>query len=348
MALWYDTRKMAREVEAQRAQFANLPPDMREERFREEAEAGWAKIESCVLAFKAGPNILTGGRFDTLSLGTWSAIVTAAGVPSVPMELVGLLDFISVVKNQFAPAPLDISPALLAVPGMVRLDFCGGESIKAWFGFRGAKPLPKAGEAPLGATLKDGVAHFVFDDRTVSGFMNYVGQIEQAGAINVPVWWRPWVKAIDVQNPRPRFMGRDAVDVWPMEWRVIVQGGKIAAISAYYPQAPITASPEVDAILSDVRVNAEQILAFMARNEIQPWHPLYIDEHAEHDVSFVMDFISTQHHGNLFLEAGPSVPVTPDNIPDETAWGAHPCCFIGHRVEGVRLSPPPSIRDGRG
>lgn len=336
--MWYSTKKMARDMDAFRARTDNLPEDLREQAFREESERGWGKIESCVLSFVAGRNIIEyGGRFDTLSLGTWLEIVNAANVPAVPIMAAAFIDFIETIKDGFAPVPLELPEQYESVPAMVRLDFCGSQAIKAGFGVRGAHPIPKRGDAPIGAKMIDGKPHFIFDDRTAHGVMEYVGQIGNDGKTTIPIWWRPWFRAIMVDAPRPKFMGMSEVDKWPLEWRVIVQGGKIAAISVYYIQAAVNASPEIGAIVSDVRAKSEAILAVMAEKKIQPWHPMYIDERDETDVSFVMDFISTENHGNLFLEAGPAVPVTENNIPDEEGWGAHPCCFIGHKIDGVRL-----------
>lgn len=336
--MWYSTKKMGAEVEKLRSKIHNLPPEMQEERFRAEAEAGWQRIEDCVIQFKAGKNILSGGRFDTLSLGTWMEIVKACDLTYVPAEMVSLAKGTDIFKSGFAPIELDIHPAMLEHAGMVRLDNCGSKILKERFGVRGER---KGQEKIQGAYEQDGKFFFVFDDRTTHGVLEYVGQIERDGDVTHPIWWRPWVRAIQIEVEKPKFMGMKAVDKWPLEWRVIIQSGKIAAISSYYIQAPVALTDEVAEQIRAVVRETKQLLSFIAEKNIQPWHPRYIDDRDEKDVSFSFDMISTAQ-GPAFLEAGPAVPVGDDNIPVEE-WGAHPCNFMARKVEGVALSKTTSL-----
>jgi hypothetical protein len=315
--MWYSTKKMAKEVEAQKEHFGNLPPEMAKQRFQEEAEAGWQKIEDCVLAFKAGKNILDGGRFDTLSLGTWMEIVKAADLTYVPVELIALLDGIEILKSEFAPIELEIPPELLKYRGMVRLDNCGSAALKNKMGFIG----DHSHEGHIVGTREhDGKFYFVFDDRTMHGIFEYVGQIGRDGNIQHPIWWRPWVTALQVEVAADPQL-RQGTFKWPLEWRVIVQKGKIAAVSSYYIQAPVTITEQIKEHIDSVLKQSQQLLDFMAAHKIQPWHPRYIDVLPEDEISFSFDFISTAA-GPAFLEAGPAVPVTAENIPDETEWGS--------------------------
>lgn len=336
--MWWDSKKLGREVETQKERFGNLPADLKEERFREEAEAGWARIEACAVQFKAGENILSGGRFDTCSLGTWMEIVKPADLTCVPAEMVALASGSEIMRTRFAPIELSIPEALLGYRGMVRMDSCGSQSLKMQFGVRGSHE-PEGGV--VGAQQKDGKWFFVFDDRTIHGFLGYVGQIQGNEDIQHPIWWRPWVSALPASVARPKFMGRSSGDVWLLEWRVIVQNGKVAAISAYYIQALVTMSAEIAANLKDILRQSNTLLSFMREHGIQPWHPCYMGERAEDDISFSFDFISTPN-GPAFLEAGPAVPVNEQNIPVEI-WGAHPCNFLGRKIGGIALNKTDTI-----
>lgn len=330
--MWYSTKRMEREVADFKSRTGNLPPEMADAQFREEAEAGWARIEECVMSFKAGANILGGGRFDTLSLGTWMEIVAAADLEYVPAEMVALAKGKDVLASQFAPVELKLTEQMLKYRGMVRLDFCGCEALKQKMSVRGDH---RPGNVE-GAIEQDGKFYFAFDDRTLHGLLTYVGQVEPDGDISHPIWWRPWVKALPIEVSRPRFMGRSEPDVWPLEWRAIVQHRAVAAISAYYPQAPVALTDQVADHVRKVLAQSETLLAFMRERGIQPWHPRYLDEVPEDEVSFSFDFISTPS-GPAFLEAGPRVPVDERNVP-VVEWGAHPCNFMDKVVAGVALS----------
>ena len=321
----YDPVQLQRTAEAARNQVSNLPEAEQPQRIQEILEASWARIEACAAAFK-GPEVVdTGGRFDTLSLIAWLSVANAAGVPYVPCSYAGVLDKVGLMTGDL-DTRLELDD--LEAPGIIRPDHAAGARIKIDKGLAGQTAPAGTVGAVRGA---DGAVHLELDDRLIRNAPTYVGEPHVPV---IPVWFRPWIEAATVEVKRRRFLG-GGVDTWPLEWRVFVEQGRVAGISAYYVQAPIR---HVDSV---VRASArqavaysDQLIAHMRAQRIQPWHPRYLDRLEADALAFTLDFIALPDGSAVLLEAGPTChdARTPE-------WGAHPCFFEGRGIDGWALGP---------
>jgi len=313
---------------------SNLPMAEKMRRGQEILEEAFKEIEECVLSFKAGYDILEGGRFDTLSLGCWGILAAEAGVPAVPQHIVAVLRMGDIIKDGLNPAkmgpiPVELPQEAERYAGVLRLDHIGPEVLKDSYSTRFTDRL-QPGSLPVGAEMIDGTPHLVFDERIASSLLTYVGHAKSA---SIPVFWRPWVHSMQIEVPRPSYMGRQT-DSWPLEWRVFVQAGEVAGISAYYFQAPAPNTPEIREIAGVVRHETEKLLDLLRARGIQPWHPRYIGQLDNDRLDFTIDFLTLPNGRPVLLEGGPTC-----FSPSIPMWGAHPCCFIGREdFRGLALA----------
>ena len=336
--MWYDQDEVMRRTEAVKARTHNMDEESAKLEIQKDMEEGWQIIQDTVLAFKVGPGILNGGRFDTLSLGTWLEIFSAANIPHVPAYMAGLLptmEMLNTLEFPIDPPPL---PEFKNGGGMVRVDSCSGAMLKnlSEFGYDDSK------RAQGTYVERDGQYFLKMDERLVNASLSYVGQSYGAGKSDMPVWWRPWIpalkqkKLLDIKMFGKMLKSYAGAVEWPIEWRVFVNKGEVIGVSNYYPQVALDMTAEILQYAYQARSFAQELIRFMQEHNIQPWHPRYIGVRDENELSFTVDFISTEY-GPIALEAGPAVPLDEYQIP-ERKWGAHPCCFEGKTINGIQLN----------
>lgn len=251
---------------------------------------------------------------------------------------------------------------------MVRTNLGGTEELKAWAGAGVIDP----GQAP-GATfgpeievgpgwVRDGNRRRVRpeDSRTVL--------LAARGAGGAAFLARPWMKAgrtyvgEDPHRHGSMFAGKG---IWPCEWRVFIERGKVVGVANYYAwngeanaeNAEMAfAARDLAQRIADEAVRTGAVPQFMDIELVRdgklsedPAARRLLDKFGADQVSGTLDFMETEN-GLMLLEGGP--PHTPFG-------GAHPCAFAGHggapgfpngtKVEGIafRLMPGISLADPR-
>ena len=273
-------------------------------------------------------------RFDALSLGNWLTIAEAAGLPHVPASFLGEPGIVELLSLAAGRMKLDESKGLAearerleeigaASPGMrsiLRADMAAPAALKASIGSsqEAAAALPdECGPDARGPSAEEQLIALAADPRVLDQLLSVPHE-------RVPLWLRPWVE------PRRRAGGDGGA--WPCEWRVFVSGGRIVAVSNYYPQAPAEET-EWEAICGRVVEASHRLLAALGVLALVPHHPRMIGrpDVAEGQVYCSFDFLEDETGELLLLEAGPGHFRDPP-------WGAHPCCFgTERRPQGVAL-----------
>jgi hypothetical protein len=256
------------------------------------------------------------GRFIGSSLLAWIKHAHAAGIAYVPAKQVLSLrrkDILescepgSDVKLISAWTPLRRKQAELRRAGnkgagrqMLRWDPCAGEDLKF--------------------TMAQGLAVDQAEMLDLHpGDIRAFGIIYEYPAEEVPVLQRPWIEALQIDN-------------YPVEFRVFIEGSKIRGVSNYYPQRALPAMsehyPEGDVRFSSTPCYrmAEQLIKHLEAVQEFPWMMSYQQHFDSGKVNASLDFIVRKDGKVLFLEAGPPLGA-----------GAHPCCFIDSKVEGLKL-----------
>jgi len=261
--------------------------------------------------------VLEPGCFPAASLTSWLPIVTAAGVPFIPAEIVAEIPMQSLLrfdhfddeKIQADLAPLD-QLCKNPVPGTVlRWDCCAPMGVKHVMG------RPGDGECP---------AHektwFSPDDpRAYDIFFETPLDIMR-------VLRRPWVPALMHEG-------------YPVEFRVYVEDGLVVGASNYYVQMALPATEEMLGYARQAVALTEKILEEADKQGKRPINPGR-RESPPGKPRVTLDFlVRRENHEVVFIEAGPGF-----------GSGAHPCCFAGPEMgvfflpdvdafDGIRLAP---------
>ena len=261
--------------------------------------------------------------FCPISLADWLAACVRADVEHVPGHVVAVFERGDMLHHEtLGPhqARLDAAYRKLTrahrPDTMLRWDCCAS----GWLKSRMAHAEPIDGDDP-------GLHVLPLDARVLE-------IVYEWPRLLVPVLRRPWL--------------RDKIavaDGYPVEYRVFVVDGQIQGISSYYPQRALRNRPaEVEAVgaatqdlIAAIKPpfqwpqpgrDQEARLAMVAGltgEELAGPDPKGV--HFTADFAITDDFSATDRRGCVFLEGGP-----PHHL------GAHPCCFEGTTIKGVRLA----------
>jgi hypothetical protein len=140
-------------------------------------------------------------------------------------------------------------------------------------------------------------------------------------ADTIPVWSRPWVKALDHEG-------------FPVEFRVFVRNDEAVAVSSYYPQRPLPHTDEVRCYAERSLALAQTISNQIVASDTYPWLDTYPRAGCSKGrVNATLDFLVTEVGEVIFLEAGPPLGA-----------GAHPCCFLDREdITGIALALAPGV-----
>ena len=229
--------------------------------------------------------------FNLVSLGQWIDLCERAGVDHVPAEPVATAeiepllhwdepteDQIEVLKRFFGEIEKAKQPGT-----MLRWDMCAPLDVKMHL---------SKGQPEWSQRFLDG---FTIDDpRAFELLFEYPGE-------DITVWRRPWLEA-------------DAIDNYPVEYRVFVFDGRPVGISSYYPQRDLPDGERVRADLAQSVAAACRLAAHLPDQISYPGGSLEV--WPSDSKSFTADFMRLADGRLLFLEAGPPFGA-----------GADPCCF---------------------
>ena len=267
----------------------------------------FSAIEAAAQLACNGPRFeaLPKGVFPAPSLTRWMALAADAGVPSVPAEEVGRVTIDAVLRFDTPDTPgvaeamaiLDRVNAQLDGTCMLRWDCCAGGEIKYSL---------SQGQIP-----SDDARCLVPDDPRAFDLLY------EFPADDIALLKRPWVLAQAIEN-------------YPLEFRVFVEDGAPVAIANYYLQRDLPDTPAIRAAAAQSLAHTRAILAALARSGEVPGMPGQPDPER---VAATLDFLVTEDGQVLFLEAGPG-----------HFFGAHPCAFLRpdqrtvDALEGLRLA----------
>lgn len=241
---------------------------------------------------------LGNNRFIASSLGAWLEEVAIAGLAHVPAKKIFSMPYKEFFNEEEAPkAWVELNQALSEVPktDMVRWDPASG------------------------LELKD-----LMDSATPELRTNYLGGMDDPRAVDIifeypadeiPVWSRPWHKAL-LEGSHP------------VEFRVFVQDSKVIGVANYYIQRSLPDKPQTHTFIKDCITQSERLIASLVARDRMPWMASYEGAGLNpKTVNATLDFlICSQTLRAVFLEAGPAYGA-----------GAHPCAFMGAAVSGVAL-----------
>lgn len=246
------------------------------------------------------PNLFVG-----TSLGDWVSLALAAGIATVPANLVTALPR-EVFLRFDQPTESDqklwlqFGQHLKAVPSnqMLRWDHCSPLGLKHTM----AKGMPFDDEARIMSPD---------DPRAFELLYDYPADY-------VPVWSRPWVVAKKEAN-------------FPIEFRVFVKNSVVLGVANYYPQVTLPNTDEINEYASRASYMADKLVQYLFDTKKQPWvpkmgtneDPLPGQPFSPDRTSATLDFLVTESGQVLFLEAGPPFGA-----------GAHPCSFLDQPITG--------------
>lgn len=239
----------------------------------------------------SGPRFtpLPEGTFPAASLMAWMELVAAAEVPAVPAEMVTSLPLDALLNSEDRDYPgvqdtleqLQRANATLEEGVMLRWDCCAGFSVKVGMSEGMAPPMAERALEPI-------------EPRTMDLLYDFPAE-------HVAVLRRPWVDA-------------QAVDGFPLEFRVFVEDGQAVAVANYYVQRPLADTPENRQAARTALGLSRRILAALRERGTVPAMPRQPEPER---VAATLDFLVTLAGDVVFLEAGPG-----------HFFGAHPCAFL--------------------
>lgn len=335
----------------------NMPEDMARETLEAHLEETWQDAMGKAERYAEGPQILeAGGHFSTMSLGNWLTVAHAAGLPAVPTRLAGVVDplmVFDIARNGVSEKWMAPMQELLGGvqdirdDQIVRFDACATAALKGAMtegrgtGDAGA-PVRGWRRTEAGVVMID-----LADDRLVHHLMENPANAS-------PVWVRDWVSAAMRPGDPALGLTRAAPSaaqtlsdeeapageraLYPCEWRVFVQDGRVIAVGNYYPQIHrgMTAdgAPDPDdaararRMAGQARDATDRVLAVLRDHGAIPHHPKYEmrDGFDPDGMHFSLDFIEVADDDApdgrrlMLLEGGPAHLRAPN-------WGAHPVSF---------------------
>ena len=229
------------------------------------------------------------GTFPAPSLMRWMEAAQLAGVPVVPAEVVGTVAIDAVLQFEVpggegvteAMATLEKVNALVDEGTMLRWDCCAGYGVKASLG---------EGSAPAVADKQ----LFPDDPRAFDLLYDFP-------ADTIALVKRPWVQA-------------QAIDGFPVEFRVFVEDGRPVAVANYYLQRDLPDTPALRQAAGQAVTHTQAILDVLKQQGLVPAMPRQPNPQR---AAATLDFLVTPENTVLFLEAGPG-----------HFFGAHPCAFL--------------------
>lgn len=234
--------------------------------------------------------------FPAASLTAWSALAQAAGVPMVPVEVVGSVNVDDVLHFETPEAPgvqaaldlLESHNAALTENTMLRWDCCASFGVKSALS---DGKNPKVSDRGL----------FADDPRAFDILYDYPAK-------EIALLRRPWVKAMQV-------------DGYPLEFRVFVDEGAPVAIANYYLQRPLADGPDIRALAVQALSYSQAILDQLAITGKKPLAPGQLPDSG---LAATLDFMVDDTGQLLFLEAGPGL-----------GYRAHLCAFFDPNTNKV-------------
>lgn len=266
--------------------------------------------EEMQAAMEARRAFMRSGGPDTfcpLDLGDWIDLAHRADVPAVPAIKIAEADTVGLWESVDAegdPVPgvagfyADVQAFQnYAEPGwMLRWSCCSMAEVKMRL---------SGGDASWSRELMD---LYVGDMRAFDIISDFPRPLLAA-------WARPWLTF-------------DAIDGYPVEYRVFVENSTVVGVSNYYPQRPL---PDDERTRADVERIADHTYRMIFAQKARTHLP-HIEKHVDLTRNwFTADFARLPSGALLFLEGGP--PHTP-------RWGAHPCCFPAGNTRGIALAAP--------
>lgn len=257
-------------------------------------EAAVALAEQVRANFKAHsvrPDLVgsVAGGVHPASLLVWNEIADIAGVPYVPADIVARLpveEVYAILDGNPDPESLTSIHQMRAAGayaesgGYWRTDLCASLDVKASLHHEQRLPdiIPINFDDPRMMDVHDGVHEFLILKRPRLTPVTYNG--------------------------------------WPIEFRVFNGGAaEDGSASWYYPQCPVTPTPELETAMTEATNYARVLHTRRAKLGLVPWFPR-MDE-PTHEIGSSIDFMLTEERGLVMIDAGPGA-----------GHGAHPCCFI--------------------
>ena len=257
--------------------------------------------------------------FNVISLPAWLAVARAAGVPvieAVEIASFPTQDYLRAMDGTPGPGlePFNtfVSAWVASNPGhLLRMEQVSPHDIKYDLS-AGRKPGEGMIESPDGKRFVD-----LFDSR-------FYDTLLDLGEDQIRCFARRYVEPVTRKGDF-----RGAEGVWPVEFRVFVENGKIIGVANYYPQISLDREPEiVEAVRASLEMS-QRIIDRMAEMSLTAGSKTMFPPLPKGDVppqNFTLDFFLSQEAGILFLEGGP-----------EGLRFAHPCSFLSneHGVRGL-------------
>ena len=346
----FDTGAMARRMKGLVARTGNMPEEMRRQAIEEHLEADWEAMMGKVPGYLAGRHLVEGrdassapGFFNLMSLGDWITIAGEAGVRCVPARLLAVLDpmiptIMSMNGNTGGFEHLseaqraNFLELVQEVNGMkrseiLRFDCCASGKLKFVLQEDGVPDEGCRGLVDMGSFK----APDFEDQRFAEQFLWYNDKV-------MPVWARPWVKAMRIPAATSPMMPKlPPIGTRPVEWRFYVRDGRIEAVSQYYPHATITEAEARGRYGLDAALEAcGRMLSTLSRLALVPHHPRHElrDDLDPAGLHCSIDVLVTPEGVPMLLEAGPPHLRNPN-------WGSHPCNF---GVDGAPAGIAPRLR----
>lgn len=243
-------------------------------------------------------------RFCTVSLANWYAAAIAAEVPRVPATQIWkgpVMDLLTALDDPTAPNATARSLYDTLTAAAAPLIMFRWDCCASYH-IKHAMGTGRSEWSPEFLELP------IDDPRAFDLLFEYP-------RAEIAVWKRPWVQA-------------QIIGGYPLEFRVFVENSEIIGISSYYPQRPLPDTAEIRQAMSRIRIASEAIIR-------QIKTPVWVPPGGGADQGWAQDrvhgtldwLVRPNGLGYLFLEGGPPYGA-----------GAHPCCFLGRKVEGVALS----------
>lgn len=259
--------------------------------------------------------------FAAVSLAGWCEQAQAAGIATVPAEVVCRMP-VGVILRFEEPAEgdqvhwkaLSEARARLREGEMLRWDCCASLDLKSVMAKGGqkvhreylAQPDSLNPAIPVWRSLQS-----VDDPRFIDITFEYPGD-------EIAVLKRPWIEA--------RREGSH-----PVEYRVFVENGEVKGVANYYLQRGLDLDDCVRGEVTQAIAHTRTLLQHMQAAQTLPFN-LHADRQRNgfdpDSISCTIDFLVNTEGDVLFLEAGPPFGL-----------GAHPCAFVAneHDVAGRKV-----------